>query len=752
MNTLAIHQYRQQVLCTWKGILTMTQFSSPFRSFCLLIAALLTGGFASGQLVLAQGTSSVRMPSNPGGQRMGVIDSQRPAGATYHYTIIGAVARSGAFHSNESSVSLEQLLNAAGGLSPNASPTLKVLRNQQIRFQILFDPRQPDPANRLQPGDVVIVTATGGVPSTIPVACLGLLDRPVVLPLDPTIQTVNELTHRLLQSPEAARMAAVVSPQGDIQGRLTPGTVVIFSPGSIDRYPLMQPGALPESLELKKFHLSSTAVPHAVPHTVIPVSEPSRTLSQPVTQTISEPTLELTLPGEAPEPASDLQSSMHSHSPPVLRVAAETPSLFLDSARLQHDSGAPSQHLFAAPEVDGVTVSRIVGTSAQLMPGEASEMPLVLAEQTMPLHEQSELSPGANGPLISPFSSDEMNHGLPAAMQAQSNRYASLFNDTETATGEATAEQTPAAGEVPASNQTKARSVFKLPSLIGGLSGLLAIIVAIGYVLSQLQSPSNIVMKAKPRTPTEPVVTLQAAAMAAPQTDAATESVAPTATPAPRSASMKSSIQDDVEAIVQRTVPLVEESVRIPGNWQLHGQVVGHRRIVLHQAHEEVVPVPHFAIKVDAASTQSGHRQNPSSERELRTRLKDAFRPTRQDVSDVTEDLAESPPTDRVPTENVANHDRIDRGSGSSRSGDATVTERTATAPALENPVLPELLQPAVPVQPSAPVPAPHLKSALRTGAAGPTEYDIVQPELSQSPARSPLERALRTLASEKSG
>ncbi|SFJ06955.1 polysaccharide biosynthesis/export family protein [Planctomicrobium piriforme] len=285
-------------------------------------------------------------PASPPVSRMGVIDAQQaPAGPSY-FTIVGAVRQSGVYHASSPWIPIEQLVDAAGGLNPDASFTFRVVRNQEVRFQVAFDPERPDPANRILPGDVVIVQQeyAGSAANIVPVVCLGLIERPVVLPLDASIRTVNDLSRCLLQNDNVARMARVLNHTADSTGVLASGAVVVFPTQYVDRVPLQQPGAFPDSLDLHQQRTS--AAPGLVsgqmqlPPPAPPVMSVDVIVAATAPRDSAIPTRHV-LPAPGVELEASLDTEVPAGSSTMLVNAEEARDLFSVDAPLPPPSTAP---------------------------------------------------------------------------------------------------------------------------------------------------------------------------------------------------------------------------------------------------------------------------------------------------------------------------------------------------------------------------------------------------------------------------
>lgn len=204
-------------------------------------------------------------------------------------SIVGAVRASDVFTTKKPRISLNELLKAAGGFSEGASTTFRVFRNGNIRYQARYDAQQ---SVLLETGDVVVVvpmpTYQLKQDDLVSVICLGLDERPVCLPLEQDITSLDILAEKLKQSKDVAATAQVFDPYGRSRQRfLVPGAIVVFDPTLVDqqqllltqRFPPVRPLAPSESPKPKAQEVSLDGL-RSWPVTV----QPSRTIqSTPLT-------------------------------------------------------------------------------------------------------------------------------------------------------------------------------------------------------------------------------------------------------------------------------------------------------------------------------------------------------------------------------------------------------------------------------------------------------------------------------------
>lgn len=203
--------------------------------------------------------------------------------------ILGEIAKPGVYHVEAASLSVQALVRRAGGLTSDASLSIRIVRQERVAQSLFFSP-QAD--SRLMPGDVLIVDSkrsltamskildvrapensarqatTDPADSTgVQVAYVNVLDAPVVVKLHAEDARLERVVQMLGQPIELTGAVKVIEPQrpanvvGQVASgtlRLTDGTVLVFPPGSINRRklpPLPKPhdseiaaGALPSMI------------------------------------------------------------------------------------------------------------------------------------------------------------------------------------------------------------------------------------------------------------------------------------------------------------------------------------------------------------------------------------------------------------------------------------------------------------------------------------------------------------------------
>jgi hypothetical protein len=689
------------------------EFSMPeshgSSRWALLVGLLMLTGSS---VAIAQ-SGSVAMPPrlrSPGSMR--VVEVQPPADGAKLYTVVGAVKHSGVFLSEEKTLPLWQLIDAAGGITAQAGPSLRVIRHESVRFQVLYDPQGPKPEDTLLPGDILVVPhraidSENDQETTVPIACIGLIERPLVLPLDPRITTVGELVRRLIQSPELARTARIIDPYGEQGTTLKSGSIVLFHKHLVDRAPLQQPGAaLPPVIDLKKSAIQQSAMTPTAealapvdilsasnqqPAEVLPPPTPPMLVastSTPVPAISREKTAFPALPMVRESPAWDAEQAI---SEPTLPPAAPLPVPNDDALTSIDAKPIPEEFAEAVPLSEILEQSETVSAPppAKAKPVAAKPVPTETAE-----------------PAPLPPIENRISTAKPALMEMADTR-------------KAITEKEPPHGTVPAS------SIFILALTFAILAG-----TAIGISVPHLRrvwgapevSPmAAAVEKAVAAIPPAPEVPRTPEISSIPEV-----SSTPEALPPPKPAVQPSNLAA-LQTVLNRSAPLIEERIEIPSRWPLHGKVIGHQRIILNTVHE-TPPAPHFAISEKGALRKSQTPAASARERELRQALRDHIRQQ----------------STHGPELGLAEPDSAAKTADSEMTPSRPAAVQSAPAPS-------DSRQTNLPPAPHAAQFQTNRNSTFMTDDEQP--FDIVlPPPPAPKFASSPLERALRTLASEKRG
>ncbi len=672
---------------------------------------------------------------------MKVVERQNSPETTPTYTIVGAVVQSGVYSTGKQPFTVGKLIDAAGGLRPDAQPTLRVIRRGDVRFQIAL-PSNPSAAeDELMSGDIVVVASrtperdAAGTTNVVPVACVGLVDRPVVLPLDPSITTVQELTRRLGQPAQVGQSARLITPNRHATpSHLIPGSVVFFDPQRIDRVPLQTPGFLPDLINLDEVRTSAfpgilpadAELPPDVPAAEIvqqasgdmitppqlefvagtnPVQQSGRTVTPLEHQSLSVPPLQTS--AELPQTASPASSqipaelsqalelfSMDSAGPaPKVVQTLEAPAPAAQESRLVQTVNA-AQASDSHTEVISLSSDQSISldqTGAQTSPGSSS-----VATATTPSNRTPTIS-GPAGNLANKTAVSETTVGVTAAATAKTS------SETTDSTAEGSSSQWGTFGHW-----------VMTGAAISALAGIVLILSLV------LFGPSG-------DTSSSPVPGLLNPPESIPSA-AATETV---------SAPTKTTANTPLEELLNRSIPIVEEGVAIPESRPLHGKVVGHRKFIVNAAHAGPTG-PHFGTleKIPGRSKEDRNRRIVSEEH-LRKSLRELIQPvSEQNASgNAAESLLGDHPDLVIKAES-------DRQASEDRTGHVSGSESSVVHP-----------QPQQRASAEPPVSNPERGNGAPLAIMN-EELDIVLPPspLQQTSPKSPLERALRTLASEKRG
>ena len=213
-----------------------------------------------------------------------VIWNAAGAASEQYYGVLGEISRPGVYSSAQAAT-LQDVITAAGGLSPTSSPSIRIVRGDRGGQTVFYSPQGRDP---LHAGDFVVVDplaapmAPGAGPSTVQprgvwIGLLGVSNRPVVVPLDSDWAQLPTLMQALGQSPQLARSAQVLLPrhvrmEPELNSPLPSGTIVALPPSllvaaNLPAFPPAQPLTLaaPAPPTTAPFLAMAPAVPAAEP-------------------------------------------------------------------------------------------------------------------------------------------------------------------------------------------------------------------------------------------------------------------------------------------------------------------------------------------------------------------------------------------------------------------------------------------------------------------------------------------------------
>lgn len=318
----------------------------PARSLPHWLAAVfvLTAPFSA---VRADAPRAAAAPSSsstvPAARRsMTVIEgTQRRTGTTPYVAVVGAVARPGSFEI-AGSCTIDDLLQRAGGLTDDSASALRIVR-RSVPLDLQLAANRGNP---VFPGDVVVIRASDQNPGSEhpSIACIGLLDRPVVIPLRQERPTVERLMEQLHQS---AELVAIVRTRFITGGKavgsspLQPGDVIAIDSSRVNRaalegstlieaaIPLNAPEAIPAS-DVVEMEPPAIAPLQELPSTPDFAGQPS--LPLPGDSTSGDPfhavdeSVELIAPAPvvvqdlAPEPPAEHEAALAIPAVPAIEV------------------------------------------------------------------------------------------------------------------------------------------------------------------------------------------------------------------------------------------------------------------------------------------------------------------------------------------------------------------------------------------------------------------------------------------------
>ncbi|MCA8999720.1 MAG: hypothetical protein KDA80_22175 [Planctomycetaceae bacterium] len=709
------------------------------------LASLVLGLFLNASPLAAQtesgpGIGQVTRPAlSPG------ADRTKETPQSHLFAVVGDISAPGVYQHADRQILLPELIARIGGLNRDGRCTFKVIRNGRPAGTIFYDSSKSENAVAVHAGDVLVAVVgdrpspapqrviisgntreiqSAKTPSVIPICCLGLTDRPVVLPLSPEIATVDELTARLLQSPEVARTAHVMDPRNPRPTRaLVPGSVVLFDSRLVNQDTLSKTQGFPSVRSLSGPEASTNFAP----------DDEARPVGR------FQPTPAESEMGDFPDlpiqpESEDLGATTQLTVPPPQRFARLTAplstapgSVTIESTGVSSALTTPSRSdsrlepiLDVPTRVEALTRETTPHSEHSSRSFEADSIPIALFEKApaaTPLTQQPKTTPLTSGPGHQQDSRDvdpAPSVGEPERVEIPEPEPTPAFTDSHATTADfppvsedqwsALIDQVDAEVRVPVPTgvtpKTEAASGTQAISIALGVGFLCLICLGLAIVSSQRDRRRQTHETHREET-NRILADLE------------------TSTPS-----------DPLKEIVGRSLPVIEEEVRIPAGWPVHGPLVGHRRIMIHQSHESLSG-PHFDLAAkgpadsNPQSTASARAKSVDNERRLRTDLKHA--------------LGEAREVRVSPTEEVS--------VGAAIKPALTASSQESRPPAPRS-SKPETAGPALSArQPLSPTSQVTANSSQETDSE---EFDIVQPvSPSTQPAKSPLERALRTLAAE---
>lgn len=192
-----------------------------------------------------------------------------------YYTIVGAVERSGVFTDERNRVPLKDVIDAADGLVGSKQSAIRIIRSGQNGLQLYYAVGEAS-QQTVQAGDVIVVVPGLdqqfiGKPEAryIPIACLGLTERPVVLPLSLDLRNLTVLLAKLGQSPQNRAHVRILDPLGNpLAENFLPGSVLIFDPVHVNRNALVSVEEFPPAVPLKAPRIEAQTTLETTPPSV----------------------------------------------------------------------------------------------------------------------------------------------------------------------------------------------------------------------------------------------------------------------------------------------------------------------------------------------------------------------------------------------------------------------------------------------------------------------------------------------------
>lgn len=606
------------------------------RSMCVLVVFVTTGGILCAQLPEIHRGRATRLQHQP---RMKVIEV-KPQGDTEHYfTVIGAVQRSGVFIARQSRIPLQQLMKAAGGMHGLDQSSIRIVRNGQAGLQLYYLAEQQF-TQEIQANDIVVVVPAAdqwAVQSEgdeyVPVACLGLANRPIVLPLSLGISSVDRLLNELGQSPEVLDAVRVLDPLGALQtDRLIPGSILFFDPVKLNRQSLSTVAAFPPAVPLENTE-----------HEVSVSESDDITIENESITEASRSDFNSVLGGS---PQSKPGSEKELRTPLLIPHQAEgslvdivPPTALREELGMPSAVGADPEDMRSSPPgVDHLVIDSVAPDFLELLPeeehSEATVGPIVNTTNSSNIAQPLQTSTAPPPPEEIRVLRDPgpEKFGIPQTESTSTDR---LANSSESLTSEKSVPMSASVTEQSASKDLKSvgNQILEIESL--WIFGLLAITGSICLV-------SSIIWSRKERRQ------LRQARQRSREVNNVSEL---RATP---DGLAKSSLQ----SVLDPQTPFIEEDVLLPEFLELHGEPVGQRRILFH---EDPQPQrgPYFSrLRKQIAEASAAREEKRNVE------ITDAFSPMEIVLEPVLSQRA-APEYDIVTTPSVDNPDDLKTGENS---------------------------------------------------------------------------------------
>lgn len=551
-----------------------------------------------------------------GGQRMLVVDNDQSASVQPgYYTVVGNVDRSGVYISDATTLSVSTLIKAAGGLPDNSAVPMRILSGNRPPVQLFVG---ADATDVVRQNEILVVggtppaSQTGETRQLVPVVCLGLLpERPVVLPLIPEIANVPALVQNLMQSSEIIPGIRRIDPAGGNGGSaLQRGSVLIFDHATIDELRLRSARELPPAVSLKVALEATTPLTQAEnPHLQRQFIEPPATSANDVPPGFVVRNMS-TLPDLA---AGQIYESGLPSGPIIAPALPELPGrVGSDSDLFSQTAQLPSPLPVVIPSVPvaAVTIERPIIevepiAAAPVLPTPAAPVMEPVQPPSRVVQTSSELTAIASASAPTPTEWEP--EPTPADPVPSVTESAALMPTAPAPPRESPVVTSPRSFDS-RDNATSGSEIVAPQS--SSKSGLWPIFLTVGvltlFCLGGCIVWSRYDQLIFPHSHEQSIAETESLTVAVPA-------------PAERSHPVRSRLTE----VIDQAIPVIEEPVSLPVQVPLHGEAVGHRKLILHAAHE-TVPAPKFAAR-RATTERPAAIAGKHSERELRTQLRSAL-------------------------------------------------------------------------------------------------------------------------------
>lgn len=500
------------------------------------------------------------------------------------YTVVGAVKRSGVFFSPQKSIELKKLLDVAGGLKGADKSSIRIVRNGQSGLQLYYIAEQQY-SHEIQAGDIVVVvpaadqalmTSVDG--PYIPVACVGLSDRPIVIPLAADIHSVSRLLSELGQSLELRSSLRTLDPLGDSQsGRLIPGTILFFDVSKVDYAALATTSELPSALPLEMQIKSEGEGPE------IERNEQQPQLGELPLIRNSASTLandrrsmkELLL-------SQGLGSSVQGSQP---RTADEPPQLLMnpqESVITVEDPNRVANHSESSASLT-TPGFLLEGSTEGVPPVEAMPSIDLLPEEDIVNHDKAQVSVEEEATSVAemapppPLTSRTLRAFAEDSPKLKSRQVPSQGKEIDQSPSEFVG-----LAVKNAESNSSLQSTSQLLFIVFGLGGIAVTCLTLSILWSRKE-------RHKLRSENEMEVAVSTAENA-------------------RRSQYIEEMDSDLQQVLSSEIPIIEEAVLLPTEISLHGRPVGQRRIIFHGKAEELKG-HHFRARRKQASESTVAQQ-----------------------------------------------------------------------------------------------------------------------------------------------